>query len=147
MKMDYLSDSNIILRLAEPAHPMHNVTLGAVTKLFSAGHNLCLIPQNLIEFWNVATRPANKNGFGWTPAQTDAEVTILENTFTILPDVQAIYAEWRRLVVAHSVSGKQVHDTRLVAAMNVHKVTHLLTFNTGDFKRFSSIIVVNPATI
>lgn len=145
--MDYLSDTNIILRLAEPAHPMHAIALGAITKLFTRGDNLCLIPQNLIEFWNVATRPANKNGFGWIPAQADAEVTVLENTFTVLPDTQAIYTEWRRLAALHSVSGKQVHDTRLVAAMNIHQITHLLTFNTADFKRFSGIIVVDPATI
>lgn len=145
--MDYLADTNIILRLAEPVHPMHGTTLRAVTKLFADGENLCLLPQNLIEFWNVATRPADKNGLGWTVAQTDTEVAILEKTFTILPDVQAIYTEWRRLVVAHSVSGKQVHDTRLAAAMNIHKITHLLTFNTDDFKRFSNIILVNPTTV
>ena len=84
--MDYLADTNIILRLAEPAHPMHRAALNAVKKLFADGHNLCLIPQNLIEFWNVATRPANKNGLGWTTAQTDAEVGGLEAVFTILPD-------------------------------------------------------------
>ena len=145
--MDYQSDTNIILRLAEPAHPMHGTALKAVTTLFTNGHNICLLPQNLIEFWNVATRPADKNGLGWTATQTDAEVTVLENTFTILPDVPTIYTEWRRLVTAHSVLGKQVHDTRIVAAMNVHRVTHLLTFNTADFKRFSGIVLIDPATI
>jgi predicted nucleic acid-binding protein len=45
------------------------------------------------------------------------------------------------------VSGRQVHDARLVAAMKVHNVTHLLTFNTDDFKRFSEIMVVNPLNV
>lgn len=146
-EMDYLADTNIILRLAEPAHPTHGIALKAVTELFTAGENICLLPQNLIEFWNVATRPSDKNGFGWTTAQTDAEVKVLENTFTILPDTPAIYDEWRRLVTAHSVSGKQVHDTRIVAAMNVHQVNRLLTFNLADFKRFSKIILIDPTTI
>lgn len=145
--MDYLADTNIILRLAEPAHPMHGIALKAVTKLFADGKNLCLLPQNLIEFWNVATRPADKNGLGWTAAQTDAEVAVLENTFTVLPDTSAINSEWRRLVSAHSVLGKQVHDTRIVAAMNIHRVTNLLTFNTADFKRFSNIVLVDPKTV
>ena len=145
--MDYLSDTNIILRLAEPAHPMHATTLKAVTKLFSNGDNLCLLPQNLIEFWNVATRPADKNGLGWTINQTHTEVALLESVFSVLPDSNAIYTEWRQLVVKHSVSGKQVHDTRLVAAMNIHKITHLLTFNTDDFKRFLGIFVINPNAI
>lgn len=145
--MDYLLDTNIILRLAEPAHPMHGIALTAVKKLFAEGHNLCLIPQNLIEFWNVATRPVDRNGLGWTTTQTDADVAGLESVFTILADSPAIYPEWRRLVVAHSVAGKQVHDTRLVAAMNVHKITQLLTFNADDFKRFSGIAVVDPTTV
>lgn len=91
--MDCLTDTNIILRLAEPAHPMHGIALTAVKKLFADGHNLCLIPQNLIEFWNVATRPADKNGLGWTTAQTDSDIAGLESTFTILPDSPAIYPE------------------------------------------------------
>jgi len=145
--MDRLVDTNIILRLAQPAHPMHAVALTAVTKLLSDGHNLCLIPQNLIEFWNVATRPTDKNGLGWTTAQTEADVRVIESNFTILPDVPAIYPEWRQLVVAHSVLGKQVHDTRLVAAMNVNNITELLTFNIDDFKRFSNITLIDPATV
>ena len=145
--MDFLTDTNIILRLAEPAHPMHSVALMAVKKLFSDGHHLCLIPQNLIEFWNVATRPVDKNGLGWTAEQADTDVAVLESNFTILPDSPAIYPEWRRLVVAHSVAGKQVHDTRLVAAMNVNQIKHLLTFNTDDFKRFPGIVLVDPTTL
>lgn len=145
--MDYLLDTNIILRLAEPAHPMHGIALTAVKKLFADGHSLCLIPQNLIEFWNVATRPADRNGLGWTTSQTDADLAGLESVFTILPDSPAIYSEWRRLVVEHSVAGKQVHDTRLVAAMNVHKITQLLTFNTADFRRFTNIALIDPATV
>jgi hypothetical protein len=33
---------------------------------------------------------------------------------------------------------------RLVAAMLVHGITHILTFNTKDFARYSEIIAVNP---
>ncbi len=126
---------------------MHAAALASVKKLFTEGHNLCLIPQNLIEFWNVATRPADKNGLGWTTEQADKDVQGLEATFTILPDSPDIYPEWRRLVVAHSVLGKQVHDTRLVAAMNVNQITDLLTFNSDDFKRFPNIGIIDPTTV
>jgi hypothetical protein len=121
---------------------MHAVALTAVKKLFTDGHSLCLIPQNLIEFWNVATRSANNNGLGRTTAQTDKDVEGLESTFTILPDLSAVYPEWRRLVVAHSVL-----DTRVVAAMNVNQIRNILTFNVADFKRFSNIVIIDPATV
>jgi hypothetical protein len=50
------------------------------------------------------------------------------------------------LVVKHEVLGRQVYDTRLVAAMRVHDLTQL-TFNTTDFKRFPFILAVDPKTI
>ena len=37
----------------------------------------------------------------------------------------------------------QVHDTRLVAAMKVHGLSHILTFNVKDFKRFVDITVIS----
>lgn len=39
----------------------------------------------------------------------------------------------------HGVSGKNTHDARIVAAMNVHGVVNLLTFNRDDFKRYSGM--------
>ena len=36
----------------------------------------------------------------------------------------------------HGVVGSKVHDARLVAAMNVHGVRRILTFNTDDFTRY-----------
>lgn len=54
--------------------------------------------------------------------------------------------EWRRLVVQHNVPGVKVHDARLVAAMNVHNVPRILTFNAGDFLRYG-IEVIEPQSL
>jgi len=54
-----------------------------------------------------------------------------------LPDVAAIYGEWKRLVTRHTVLGVKVHYARLVAAMNIHGVRRILTFNVGDFVRYN----------
>ena len=45
------------------------------------------------------------------------------------------------------VIGKNAHDARLVAAMRVHGVTHLLTFNDQDFARYTGITVLTPAAV
>lgn len=145
--MLYLADTNVLLRSAEPAHPMHPDAVRAVKTLLGRGETVCVFPQNIIEFWNVATRDANKNGLGFTTSQTEAEVSRIEGLLMVVPDIPAIYPEWRRLVVAHSVLGKQVHDARIAAAMIAHKITHLLTFNTNDFKRFSGITAVDPTGV
>jgi len=51
----------------------------------------------------------------------------------------------RNLVQQHSVSGKPARDARIAAAMIVHGITHILTLNVGDFKRFPKITVLHPA--
>lgn len=64
--MSYLIDTNVLLRLAQPDHPMHQDALNAVTTLHQNEDILFIIPQNLIEFWAVATRPLSVNGLGMT---------------------------------------------------------------------------------
>lgn len=137
----------MLLRSIEINHPMHSQATGALSILLEGDSQVCLATQNLVELWNVCTRPLKRNGLGMTVDRTNAELTKLERMFTILSDSSAIYPEWRRLVTVHSVMGVQVHDTRLVAAMLVHGITHILTFNTSDFKRFSEITVVHPTDI
>ena len=88
-----------------------------------------------------------RNGLGHTVTEAETEVNRLKALFPLLLDLPAIYGEWERLVIAHAVMGVNVHDARLVAAMLVHGLTHILTFNTADFRRFSQITVVHPSEI
>ena len=84
------------------------------------------------------------NGLGWGVDRAEQELATLRNLFVVLADSDAVLADWERLVVQHLVIGKQAHDAHLVASMLVHRVTHLLTFNDSDFKRFAEITVINP---
>jgi len=143
----YLADTNILLRSARPSHPAHPATVTGTQALLGRGDTLHVIAQNLIEFWSVATRPVDRNGLGMTTDDTLAELVQIKNLFELLPDTPAIYPEWERLVVQHAVSGKNVHDTRIVAAMNVYGISHLLTFNVADFNRFLGITIVSPSDV
>jgi predicted nucleic acid-binding protein len=51
------------------------------------------------------------------------------------------------LLVVHAVKGKQVHDARLVAMMEAHGITHILTLNGADFARYPGIVVIDPAGV
>ena len=147
--MIYLVDTNVLLRFADRTHPLHPRVRAAVHTLRAEGHRLRATPQNCIEFWNVATRPADRNGLGLEPADADRLLRLVERLFPVLPDVPAVYPQWRQLVVAFDVSGVQVHDARLVAAMRVHSVTHILTSNVADFVRYAAlgIVAVDPLTL
>jgi hypothetical protein len=41
----------------------------------------------------------------------------------------------------------QVHDARLVALMQVHGITHILTLNGADFARYPGIVPIDPASL
>jgi predicted nucleic acid-binding protein len=146
--MLYLLDSNVLIRLPHRPDPMHSLVRHALGMLWAQGDRFCYTSQILGEFWSVCTRPTKaRGGFGLSLAETDRRVRLIERFYRFLADTAAVHAEWRRLIVAHSVSGVQVHDARIVAGMNVHGVTHLLTFNGGDFARFPGIIVQHPQDI
>lgn len=147
--MIFLTDTNVLLRVLHRTDPRHLIAQAAVRKLLSNGHQLQATTQNFIEFWNVSTRPIHQNGMGLTPLGAIRPLRRAEQFFPLLPDLPAVYAKWRELVVNYGVSGVQVHDARLVATMIVHGVTHILTFNTEDFSRYApiGIVAVDPATV
>jgi predicted nucleic acid-binding protein len=126
---------------------MHTDARRAFVTLRKQNEKLCIIPQNLIEFWAVATRPLTSNGLGLTADEAEKSTQKLKRIFMLFPDTPVIFTGWENLVTKYQVMGKQAHDTRLVAAMIAHDMTHILTFNTDDFKRFSEITAVEPRTI
>jgi predicted nucleic acid-binding protein len=144
--MSYLIDTNILLRIVDPDHLMYSLAVNAIDHLFSENEQLYIMPQNLIEFWNVYTRPKEKNGLGGTIAEAKTEIDYLKSIFILLPDQEKIYSQWENLVTTYQVKGVNVHDAKLVASMLVHNITHILTFNIDDFKRYDHIISVHPQT-
>jgi predicted nucleic acid-binding protein len=119
----------------------------AVKALLRFGEILYVSSQNFIEFWAVATRPLESNGLGLKIEEAARELQGIKTIVSNLPDTPEILTEWEKLVIQYRVSGKQAHDARLVAAMMVHGVTRLLTFNIDDFKRYTDITAVHPTSI
>ena len=100
--------------------------------------------QIFAEFWNVATRPTDRNGMGMSHAEAHQEVVKLEAFLSVLAESLDVYAEWKRLVLAHEVTGVQAHDARIAAAMNVYGIRRIFTFNGDDFRRYPGIEVIQP---
>lgn len=145
--MRVLVDTNILLRSAQPNHPLFSQSVQAVAKLIRGQDSVFFCSQNIAEFWNVATRPSDRNGLGLSAEEALQEVASIEKSLTLLPDVPAIYGEWKKIVSSHRVHGVKVYDARLVAIMNVYAVENLLTFNAVDFERFADIRAMQPASL
>jgi predicted nucleic acid-binding protein len=149
--MAYLLDTNVLVRLANAADVRYAIADRAVMELHRRGEVLHLTPQVLMEFRNVATRPLARNGLGLSTVDAEMQSAGFETRFPLLADTPDIYSAWKALVSALAVTGKQVHDARLVAVCHVYAVTHFLTFNVADFIRMAgfgpSIVVVDPASV
>jgi predicted nucleic acid-binding protein len=120
--VDVLVDTNVLVRRIHRVHPHYRPAREAISRLAHDGNRICVTSQNLFEIWAVATRQPDSNALGLAPNEAERLLTYVENAVFRLPDSDAVYAEWRRLVVAQGVSGKKTHDARLVAAMLVHGV-------------------------
>ena len=145
--MDVLIDTNILVRGIHRNSTKHREAVRALGILRSRTDRICVVPKNIYEFWSVATRPVDANGLGLSPSQAARVTARIEELCTVLRDPPELYDEWRRLIVDHGVSGKKSHDARLVAAMKVHGITQIVTFNTDDFARYSGIDVIHPAKL
>ena len=143
----WLADTNVLLRWVQPQDRDFPLVLRVIDSLLKSGAVICYTAQNLGEFWNVLTRPGRNNGYDFSIAQAEARTKYIESNLHLLPDTQDVYLTWRRLLVAHSVRGVQVHDARLVAAMQSHGVARILTFNTRDFARYAAIEAHHPAQV
>ena len=145
--MRVLLDTNILLRIAEPIHAAHATAVTAVEMLHDTGHELYLVPQNVYEFWSVATRSVARNGQGKSVAQAEDLVRRFVNLFHLLLDERTIYATWLELVVEHEIAGVTSYDARLAAAMRRHGLDHLLTFNADDFRCYPHVGILEPDTV
>lgn len=149
--MAYLIDTSLLVRLANVRDAKHALTARVVLRLHRGGEVLHITPQVLIEFRGVATRPISANGLGLSAVDAEPHALKFETMFPLLVDTPDIYPAWRDLVEAVGVTGKRVHDARLVAVCHTHKVTHLLTFDVAHFSRMAAfgpgVVVVDPATV
>jgi predicted nucleic acid-binding protein len=140
-----LLDSNILLRISRRDDPHYNDIRTSLVSYRRRAIRLCYTSQVLGEFWNVSTRPKDKNGLGLSVAETDILTQEIESDFEFLPDSQAVHERWRSLLVKYEIKGVRVHDARLAASMYIHGVAELLTINVRDFARFEGLTIIHPA--
>ena len=142
--MRILLDTNILGRLSQPDSPLHECARRSVERLKHENHELRIVPQVLYEYWAIATRPVVDRGLGFTTDEARERMIEFKLLFPPFRDERGILERWDVLVSSYSVQGKTTHDARLVAAMQRHGVSHLLTFNIADFRRYTGVELLNP---
>jgi predicted nucleic acid-binding protein len=114
--------------------PQHRIVDTACSRLAEQGTTLYYTHQNIAELWNATIRPIERNGLGLSVSEAQREVIAIESGMNLLLENEQVYRERRKIVVRYSVSGVQVHDARLAAAMYVHGVREILTLNSETLR-------------
>ncbi len=146
-----LLDTNVLARMTDSAHSQCASARQAVQSSLASGERVIVVPQNLYEFWAIATRapgapPGGQNGLGMTTDQASQWLQFFQRRFILLPDREELLGHWHALVKTLGIKGLRSYDARLVAAMQTYSITRLLTFNADDFREFS-ITLVHPASL
>jgi predicted nucleic acid-binding protein len=138
-----LVDTNIMLRLLEPAHSHCQAAIDAITLLTNqSNESFSTIPHCLHEVYHVLTRV--KNGHGKSASEALPELNDLISSFPIHPDSKDFFFTWLALIEKYKVTGRLAYDAKIVAAMIDHEIPTLLSFNDADFLQFNEIAVINP---
>ena len=86
--MDYLIDTNVLVRAVDRGDSACRTARSGLRKLMEGRHRLYILPQITAEFWVVCTRPKEKNGLGYKPAQVQRYITHFEALFAILLETE-----------------------------------------------------------
>jgi predicted nucleic acid-binding protein len=146
-----LLDTSVLMRFVNSTDPQHPIAMRSIRALHQSGEILHVAPQILIEFRNAATRPASANGMRLSADAADRQITECERVFPMLVESSDIYPAWKALVAASAVIGKQVHDARIAAICQVHRLRGILTFNIRHFTRLTpflpSLVIIDPSSL
>ncbi|HEY4309498.1 MAG TPA: type II toxin-antitoxin system VapC family toxin [Pirellulales bacterium] len=145
--MPCLVDTGILLRAFDVSSSEYRPIRQAFRTLWAREERLVVALQNLAEFWNVSTRPVDKNGYGLLVERAANRLTTIERICDVVTEDDESHDIWKGLVVTYSVSGVAVHDARLVSIMLAHRISTILTFNGQDFRRYKGISAAEPSGV
>jgi predicted nucleic acid-binding protein len=137
--MSWLIDTSVLIGTIHEGNPRQAIAISALESLVN-NKEVFIVPQNIFEFWAVATRPASANGLGLPIEKAAKESDRIVFQFILKQDNELVFDNWESLVRKFRVSGKETHDARLVAAMLAHDIRNILTFNVKDFKRYAGTV-------
>lgn len=145
--MSFLIDTGVVLRAFDPASPENRPIRQAFRTLSRRQERLIVTVQNIAEFWNVSTRPVDKNGYGLSRETVGRRLATVERICDVTCEDDDSYATWKNLVQTHGIVGVAVHDARLVSVMLSRGISTIITLNAQDFRRYGGITAVLPRDV
>jgi predicted nucleic acid-binding protein len=133
-------DTNILLRYDVRETPEHAQVRHAVRSILERGSALWISRQILREYCRAVTHPTFSKPL--TMPQAVARVRQLRPFFHVADEDEYVTQYLMTLLETVPIGGKQVHDANIIATMQAHGLTHLLTLNLDDFHRFNHLVIL-----
>lgn len=136
-------DTNVLVYFTFIHFAEHQPARQRIAKCESLPAVLWTSRQVLREFLAVATQPGFLTPLPPFTFLADA-VRAFENQFQVAADDAEVTALLLELAENPGARGKQVHDANIVATLRRHRISHLLTHNITDFRRYAPWVTVVP---
>ena len=136
-------DTNVLLTATDRRRPLHNDVHELFATADSRGFHIALSGQVLREYLAVATRPVDSNGLGLAVSDAIANLESFLEFAKVFDETEAVARRLREIASTCGVYGKHIHDANIVATMQVHQISVLVTQNRKDFARFMGIKVLS----
>ncbi|HTT82216.1 MAG TPA: PIN domain-containing protein [Rhizomicrobium sp.] len=137
-------DTNVLIYALDTAAPQHAAALALLNAARADAATLFVTSQILCEFYSVMTNPRRVA----RPRTAAEALTVLSDMLTflhVLPVPASTIDRLLDLLRRRPVTGSDVFDLHIIAAMQANNIGRIYTFNTADFAAFPELAVVTPA--
>jgi uncharacterized protein len=136
-------DTNILVYALDTAAPQHVAARTLLEAARTEATTLYVTSQILCEFYSVMTNPRRVA----RPRTATEAMTVLSDMLTflhVLPVPASTVDRLLDLLRRRPVTGSDVFDLHIIAAMQANGIGRIYTFNAGDFEVFSELSIVTP---
>lgn len=137
-------DTNVLIYALDTAAPQHAAALALLNAARADATTLFVTPQILCEFYSVVTNSRRVA----RPRDAAETMTVLSDLLAflhVLPIPASTIDRLLDLLRRRPVTGSDVFDLHIVAAMQANGISRIYTFNVADFAAFPELTVVEPA--
>lgn len=141
-----LFDSNVLVYVHNEDSPFHTQAIKLVTKVIRGEIFGSLTYQNLLEFYSIITDKRRLTNPITPKLASELVNQYLSSPFEIIyPNLNTnkIMVE---LLMKNQFKNGQVFDCFLIATMLTSNISHIVTANVKDFKKFYGISVLDLKT-
>lgn len=136
-------DANVLVYAIDADAPQYVASRALLDAARATPGTFCVTSQLLCEFYSIVTNRRRVSKPRSSAEAAEAIASMLD-FLRVLPVPASAVEGWLELLRRHPVTGGDVFDLQIVAAMLANDVKTIYTFNGGDFTAFSELAVHEP---